>query len=105
MTRGLLAVLCLPAGLWAQARVTVAADGSGDFRTVQSAVDAAPEAGSVIQIRPGTYREPIRVDKPKIALRGLGGDPKDVVLTYDLSNGTAGGTAKSASTTITGDDF
>jgi pectin methylesterase-like acyl-CoA thioesterase len=85
--------------------VTVAADGTGDFRTVQAAVDAALGAGSVIAIRPGTYRELIRVEKSWIELRGLGASPKDVVLTYDLSNGTAGGTAKSASTTVTGDDF
>jgi pectin methylesterase-like acyl-CoA thioesterase len=85
--------------------VVVASDGTGDFRTVQQAVDAAPPEGGVIRIRPGTYRERIVVEKPHIELQGLGAAPADVVLTFDLSNGTAGGTGKSASTTVTGDDF
>ncbi len=62
-------------------RVVVASDGSGDFRTVQQAVDAAPPGGSVIRIRPGTYRERIVVEKTHIELQGLGPAPADVVLT------------------------
>jgi pectin methylesterase-like acyl-CoA thioesterase len=83
----------------------VAADGSGDFKTVQAAVDAAPAAGAVIRIRPGTYHEVITIDKPHIQLRGTGADPKQVVLSYDNSAGTAGGTGKSASVFANGDDF
>jgi pectin methylesterase-like acyl-CoA thioesterase len=85
--------------------VTVAQDGSGDFKTVQAAIDASGPDGATIRIRPGTYEELIVVDKPKIQLRGLGENPRDVVLTWHLSSGTAGGTFKSASTTVTGDDF
>ncbi len=102
-------LLILPALLCAEARhpskVVVALDGTGDYRTVQQAVDAAPKDGSVIQIRPGVYREVVNVERPFIEFHGLGTKPSDVVLTYDLSNGTAGGTGKSASTTINGDDF
>jgi pectin methylesterase-like acyl-CoA thioesterase len=83
----------------------VALDGTGDFRTVQEAVDAAPADGSIIRIRPGIYRQVVNVERPFIEFHGLGSTPADVVLTYDLSNGTAGGTGKSASTTINGDDF
>ena len=72
----------------------VAKEGSADFRTVQAAVDAASSDGAVIYIRPGTYKERIVVDKPKIHLRGGGSDPREVVLTYDLSSKTAGGTFK-----------
>jgi len=86
-------------------RVLVAQDGSGDFKTVQAAIDAAGPEGAVIRIRPGVYVEHITVTKPKIELRGLGDDPRQVVLTYHLSAGTAGGTFKSASTTVTGADF
>lgn len=89
----------------AASQVTVAADGSGDFTTVQAAVDAAPAGGSVISIRPGIYREHIQIAKSGIELRGLGKNPQDVVLTFDLSNGTAGGTGASASTVVSGDDF
>jgi pectin methylesterase-like acyl-CoA thioesterase len=98
-------------GLWAEAlvrhpsKVVVALDGTGDFRTVQDAVQAAPADGSVIQIRPGIYREVVTVERPFIEFHGMGTNPADVVLTYDLSNGTAGGTGKSASTTVNGDDF
>jgi pectin methylesterase-like acyl-CoA thioesterase len=87
------------------APVTVAADGSGDFKTVQAAVDAAPAAGGVIRIQPGTYREAIAIGKPHIQLRGLGADPAQVVLSFDRSAGTAGGTGNSASVLVTGDDF
>jgi pectin methylesterase-like acyl-CoA thioesterase len=86
-------------------QVTVALDGSGDFRTVQAAVDAAPAEGSVIRIRPGLYHEEITVAKSHIQFRGLGSDPKQVVLSFDKSAGTAGGTGKSQSVSVTGDDF
>jgi pectin methylesterase-like acyl-CoA thioesterase len=85
--------------------VTVAADGSADFTSVQASIDAAPAAGGVIRIRPGVYRERLAVAKPGIRLRGLGATPAEVVLTYDLSAGTGGGTTKSASATISGTDF
>lgn len=87
------------------AQVVVAPDGSGDFKTVQAAVDAAPSTGSVIRIRPGTYREVIHISKPHVQLRGAGSDAKQVVLSFDLSAGAAGGTGKSASVLVDGDDF
>jgi pectin methylesterase-like acyl-CoA thioesterase len=85
--------------------IVVARDGSGDYRTVQQAVDAAGTDGAVIRIQPGTYEEKIVIEKPGIQLRGLGRNPSDVVLSWNLSSGTAGGTFKSASTTVTGNDF
>lgn len=85
--------------------VVVAQDGSGDFRSVQAAIDASPSTGAVIRIRPGTYEEKVVIDKPKIQLLGVGAGPSQVVLSFNLSAGTAGGTFKSASTTVTGDDF
>jgi pectin methylesterase-like acyl-CoA thioesterase len=87
------------------AEAVVAADGSGDYRTIQEAVNAAPADGSIIRIKPGMYREVVAIDKPFIELRGQGTGPADVVLSYDLSAGTAGGTGKSGSVTVNGDDF
>src|SRR5947209_17812426 len=58
--------------------ITVGAAGA-DFSTIQAAIDAAPEEGAVIKIRPGVYREVVHVDKPKIQLRGEGNDWKKVV--------------------------
>ena len=80
--------------------VTVAQGGS-----VQAAVDAAPEGGASICIEPGTYREHLTISKAHIQLVGMGKAPVDVVITYDLSAGTAGGTTKSASVSISGADF
>jgi len=100
--------LALCVGMQAHAakkKVTVAADGSGDYKTVQAAVDAAPDAGEVIRIKPGVYKELINVPKNGIEMRGLGKQPQDVVLSWHNSHTMAGGTGKSASITVSGDDF
>jgi pectinesterase len=85
--------------------VTVAADGSGQFRTVQAAVNAASAAGLVIRIAPGTYKEKLTIAGDNIELRGEGKSPEDVVLTWDDSAGSAGGTGKSGSVNVTGNNF
>ncbi|HEU5396180.1 MAG TPA: pectinesterase family protein, partial [Verrucomicrobiae bacterium] len=57
--------------------VVVAADGSGDFKTVQAAVASFPETNrerKIIFIRDGVYREKIRVDAPFLTLRGQSRD-------------------------------
>jgi sugar lactone lactonase YvrE len=59
----------------------VAADGTGNFSSVQAAVNALPAGGSVY-IKPGTYSGSITVVQPNLALRGLGGDPTKVILTH-----------------------
>ena len=56
---------------------TVAADGTGKYRTVQAAIDAVPTGNTsraVITIKAGTYREIVTVpsNKPYITLQGLG---------------------------------
>lgn len=80
-------------------------DGSADFRTIQAAVDSLGPAGGVIPIRPGVYAEKIVIYKPNVELRGTGASPRDVVLSWNLNAAAAGGTFKSASTTVSGDDF
>ena len=66
--------------------VVVASDGTGDFKSVQEAIDAAPPEGSVIRVKPGVYREVLVISKPHIELRGMGTDPARVVLTYPSEN-------------------
>lgn len=94
----------------------VAADGSGDFTSVQAAVDAVPAGNTdryLILIRPGTYRDVVHVPstKPYIWMVGTGRTASDVVITYDNANGTPKpgggtyGTTGSASVTIDGNDF
>jgi pectin methylesterase-like acyl-CoA thioesterase len=69
------------AGLGATQAV-VAADGTGNYTSVQAAVNALPNGGS-IYIKPGTYTGDITVVQPNIAFRGLGGDPTKVILTHE----------------------
>ncbi len=83
--------------------ITVALDGSGDYGSLQAALGATRDArGPVtIVVKPGTYRELVRVweDQPGLTIRGATGDPRDVVITYDLPAGGAkfyGGTYGSA---------
>jgi pectinesterase len=86
--------------------VTVALDGSGDYRDVQSAVNAAPATGGlIVRIKPGVYQQVLSITANGVELHGLGTSPKEVVLTFGNSHAMAGGTGKSASTTISGDDF
>jgi pectin methylesterase-like acyl-CoA thioesterase len=98
--------LCLPAAILLccsnVGAAVVAQDGSGDFKTVAAALASG---ANEIRIEPGTYYERLTIDRPHVSLRGTGARPQDVVLTYDLSAGTGGGTTKSASLTVTGDDF
>jgi pectinesterase len=85
--------------------LVVAADGSGEFKKVQDAVDAAPDGDVRIDIKPGEYRQVLSIVANHVELRGLGKEPQDVVLVYDNTHASAGGTGKSASVTVSGDDF
>ncbi|SDU88480.1 Pectin methylesterase [Microlunatus sagamiharensis] len=60
----------------------VATDGSGDYRTVQAAVDAGPANGPwLVKVMPGTYAGTTTIAKSGITVVGSTGDPADVVLT------------------------
>src|SRR5438045_76415 len=97
--------------------IMVAPDGSGDFKTVQDAIDSLTSFNVVpveIQIRPGVYKQHVVVprDKARITLRGMSDDPSKVVLTNDwnasyVPTGATQpiGTSGSASTTVEADDF
>jgi pectinesterase len=95
---------------------TVAKDGSGSYKTVQAAINAAPSNSSsryTISIKAGVYREIVTVPSSKtfITLKGLGSSAKDVVLVYNHSAGTKKsdgstyGTFNSASAFIDGREF
>jgi polygalacturonase len=83
----------------------VAADGSGDFYSIQKALDAAPADGAMLLIAPGTYRETISITKPNIELRGSNPDASKTVIVFDKSAGSSGGTLHSATAEIHGDNF
>ncbi len=84
--------------------ITVASSGA-DFSTIQAAVNAAPDTGAIVRIQPGTYREVVHVDKPRIQFRGEGDDWAKVVLVYGNSAASTCGTRCSATLFVTGNDF
>ena len=77
----------------ARSSSVVAKDGSGNFTSVQAAVNAVPAGNTsryTITIRPGTYRELVTIppNKPYISFVGSTGNARDVVITYDNACGT-----------------
>src|SRR5262245_45687267 len=108
---GALAAVAAGAGTASAAgSATVAKDGSGNFRTVQAAVNAGT---FTITVKPGTYHELVTIpsNKPYITLVGSTGRASDVVIEYNNASGTAKpgggtyGTAGSASVTVSAHDF
>ena len=83
----------------------VAADGTGDFYSIQRALDAAPATGALISVAPGTYREVLTIDKPKIRIRSAYDDASKTVVVNDRSAGQNGGTLHSATVNVTADNF
>ncbi len=84
----------------------VAADGTGDYYSVQRALDMAPKTGgAVLSVSPGVYREVITIDKPNITIRSANPDASKTVIVNDHSAGQNGGTLHSATVNVTGDNF
>ena len=53
--------------------IIVAADGSGDFRSIQTAINSLPDVATqqrVIFIKKGVYREKVFIEKPFVTLKG-----------------------------------
>ena len=67
-------------------RFVVAKDGTGDFFTVQEAIDACPDyshAGiTSIYIKPGVYREMVTIPHNKFRLHIYGDDPETTVISW-----------------------
>lgn len=94
--------------------ITVARDGSGQYSTVQAAIDSVPSSNSQptqIRIQPGTYYEKLLVDRPNLTFCGETGKTAATVLTYDDTadtpdgNGGTLGTSGSTSISIKADDI
>jgi pectinesterase len=68
--------------------LTVAADGTGDFRTVQAALEAVPDYNTdrtTIQIGPGVYHGVIVVGESKTNVSFIGSGIDRTILTYALN--------------------
>jgi polygalacturonase len=83
----------------------VAASGTGEFYSIQRAIDVAPAEGAVISIAPGIYREVLKITKPNIHLRSPYLDASKTVIVFDNSAGSTGSTLKSATVDVSGDGF
>ena len=79
------------------ARVVVAADGSGDFRKIQEAIDfIQPPVGASVEvfIRKGRYEEIIRIPKAKPNVHLRGEDRTGVVIAFANNDRLNPGVAK-----------
>ena len=94
--------------------LTVAADGSAQYKTVAAALNTLSTSNATptqIRIKPGTYREKLTITKPFVTFCGETGKQASTVLTYNdgastlKSDGTAIGTSGSASVTIKTNDI
>ncbi|HEV7645997.1 MAG TPA: pectate lyase [Pyrinomonadaceae bacterium] len=88
--------------------LTVAADGSGNVKSVQEAINKVPDNNPkrfVIAIKPGVYKEQIRVPANKPFISFIGESAENTILTFNLSNKDAGSTSAAYATYIGGHDF
>lgn len=94
--------------------IVVAKDGSGNYTTVQAAVNSVPnntKSVTTIFIKNGTYKEKINIASAKTNVSLIGQSKTGTILTYDdsantkTSDGSTLGTTKSASVTISGGGF
>ncbi len=97
-----------------ESHLVVAQDGSGDYETVQAAIDAVPENNHnpvTIFVKDGTYKEVVTIPTNKPFITLLGESKNDTVITYDnyagRDNGVGGtlGTSGSASVYLRADDL
>lgn len=88
--------------------IDVKKDGSGDFSTVQAALNSLSDSNStptIIRIATGAYYEKLTVDVPNITLCGQVGKEKETRLTYSDGADTNGlGTSGSASVKMSSND-
>lgn len=94
--------------------LVVAQDGSGQYTTIQSAVNAVPanaSGWSLIYIKNGTYKEVVTVPANKPHVSFVGQDENKTIISYNnyasktRPDGTTYGTDGSSSVFIQGSDF
>lgn len=95
--------------------LVVAKDGSGNYSTVQAAINAVPTSGAAytIEVQAGTYDEVVSVpaDKPNLTIEGATGNAEDVVIAagnaawMTNSSGVTLGTEGSATATFAAKNF
>jgi pectinesterase len=95
----------------AEVRAVVAQDGSGDFPTIQRAIDHVLDhppsdvARVVLEIRPGVYRERVKVPRDKAHFVLMGTDAASTKISASVSAAAAGGTFFSPVVEVNADGF
>jgi pectinesterase len=98
--------------LFAQTKKVVSPDGSGDYTTIQAAIDEVPDnntAPVIIYIKKGIYKECITISTSKAFIRFVGDNAATTKITFDNyaskkdSRGKEFGTTGSASVFVNGD--
>jgi pectinesterase len=98
----------------AQKKIVVAQDGTGNFKTIQAALNSISEGNSkpvTIFVKKGRYKEVVIVDATKNFVNLVGEDKDKTIITYDnhagtrLPNGDTLNTWTCASVFIYGNDF
>ena len=101
-----LLITCFSFVVNAQYDITVAQDGSGNFTTVQAAINAAPSGQTVaykIFIKKGKYREKVTIPSTKTFLYFIGESINETIISWDDYSGKAGVT-EIATVTINAND-
>lgn len=95
-----------------QYRTVVAKDGSGDFKTIQEAVDSAkafPDRRIVLYIKNGVYTEKVKIHEWNTRLSLLGESREGTIIAYDdhfdKINRGRNSTFHTATLQVDGDDF
>lgn len=94
----------------------VAQDGSGQYTTIQAAINASPQTMTrenpwVILVKPGTYKEIVYIQREKRFTRLIGEDPITTTITYNLRADMKGldglpiGTFRTPTVQVDADDF
>jgi pectin methylesterase-like acyl-CoA thioesterase len=83
----------------------VAADGSAEYNSVQSAIDHVPATGGLVLIAPGSYREQVIINQSHVTLKSADPDPGKTIIVDDTSQGTRGNKPSYATVHVLGDDF
>ena len=86
--RSLLIIFLVFAALqsFSQKKITVAADGSADYKTIQAAFNSVPlqnKTPITIIVKNGVYKEKLLLDSSKQFITLIGEDKFNTVLTYD----------------------
>lgn len=93
----------------APVQVVVNPDGTGDYKTIQMAVDHAPFVPQnqrlIVEIRPGTYKERLVVPQERQRTTFLGRDAATTIITAGMSAIDAGGTFLSSTVDVEGAAF